>query len=85
MSEKPDAQKLLIKEHYKVLILQLPKLKAVLTAKVFLWITYPKGTSKVKTDVNKDKIAAFAKTLGLQAISMVSIDETWSALRLKII
>lgn len=57
----------------------------MLNAKGLLWITYPKGKSKFNTDTNQDKIAAYAKTLGLQAISMVLIDATWSALRLKII
>ncbi len=64
---------------------QLNGLKAILTPKVLLWVTYPKGTSKVKTDLNGDVIATYAKTIDLQAIAMVSIDQTWSALRLKII
>ena len=64
---------------------QFAKLKKLLTEKGLLWVTYPKGTSKVKTDVNRDKIAAYANTVVLQAVAMVSIDDIWSALRLKII
>ncbi len=63
---------------------QLGKLKSALSPKGLLWVTYPKGTSKVKTDVNRDIIREFAQPVGLQAVAMVSIDDTWSALRLKI-
>jgi len=63
---------------------QLAKLKSTLKPKGILWVTYPKGTSKVRTDVNRDIIRQYAQKIGLQAVAMVSIDETWSALRLKI-
>ncbi len=62
---------------------KLSKIRAVLRPKGLLWVTYPKGTSKVKTDLNRDKIREYAKKFGFEAIAMVSIDETWSALRLK--
>jgi predicted CoA-binding protein len=62
---------------------QLSKLKSVLKSQGLLWVTYPKGTSKVKTDINRDIIRQFAQKVGLQAVAMISIDETWSALRLK--
>lgn len=49
-----------------------------------LWIAYFKGTSKFKTDIHRDSINAYAKTLGMAGIAMISIDQDWSALRLKI-
>jgi predicted CoA-binding protein len=64
---------------------QLVKLKSVPSPRGLLWVTYPKGTSKVKTDVNRDIIRRFAQKIGLQAVAMVSIDATWSALRLKMV
>ena len=63
---------------------QLGKLKSVLSPKGLLWVTYPKGTSKIRTDINRDIIREFAQKIGLQVVAMISIDETWSALRLKI-
>jgi hypothetical protein len=48
-----------------------------------LWITYPKGTSAVKTDINRDIINTYANTVGWQGVAMVSIDATWSAMRMK--
>ncbi len=64
---------------------QLGQMKALLKPDGSLWVTYYKGTSKTKTDINRDSIYAYALTLGLQAVAMVSIDEDWSGLRLKIV
>lgn len=96
VSEKPVAQKLLIKEGRKVLFVnepkgyrdsiglsktveivkssqnadviqvfvnsrkeleeQLPKLKKYLNKNGILWVTYKKGSSKIKSDINRDSI-----------------------------
>jgi hypothetical protein len=63
---------------------QLDRLKPFLKPQGLLWVTYPKGTSKKKTDVNRDVIREYAESTGLQAVALVAVDETWSALRLKI-
>ncbi len=62
---------------------QLPRLRKLLAPKGILWVTYHKGTSKVKTDINRDTINAYAHSIGLEGVAMISIDEDWSALRLK--
>jgi hypothetical protein len=59
--------------------------KAVAYTQVILWVTYLKGTSKLKTDINRDTIRSYAHSLGLEGVSILSIDEDWSALRLKVI
>ena len=64
---------------------QLSRLKDLLAPKGMIWVTYHKGTSKVKTDINRDTINAYAGNLGMQGVAMISIDEDWSALRLKLI
>jgi hypothetical protein len=48
-----------------------------------LWITYPKGTSKVKTDLNRDILWKQLKDYGFDAIAIFSVDATWSAMRFK--
>jgi hypothetical protein len=48
-----------------------------------LWIAYPKGSSKVKTDVNRDKLWVAVKPFGWQPIRQIALDEVWSALRFK--
>lgn len=62
----------------------LGKLKQALAPNGLLWVTYHKGTSSVKTDINRDTIATYAQTIGLRPVAMISIDADWSALRLKV-
>lgn len=64
---------------------QLPRLKELMAPKGMIWVTYHKGTSRVKTDIHRDSINAYAKSLGLEGVAMISVDEDWSALRLKLI
>jgi predicted CoA-binding protein len=64
---------------------QLPKLKPLVKPKGMLWVTYHKGTSRIKTDIHRDTIAAYARSLGMEGVAMIAIDADWSALRLKIV
>ncbi len=61
----------------------LPPLAKLLAPKGMLWVSYHKGTSKVKTDINRDTINAYANSLGLQGVAIISIDDDWASLRLK--
>lgn len=45
-----------------------------------VWISYPKGN---KTDVNRDSIGELVDEYGWRLVSNVSLDDTWSAVRLK--
>jgi hypothetical protein len=45
-----------------------------------LWIYYPKSTSKIQTDLTRDKgWDALLKVPNLQWVSLIAFDETWSA------
>lgn len=48
-----------------------------------LWFAYPKGTSKMKTDINRDTIRVKGEEFGITTVTAISIDETWSALRFR--
>jgi len=48
-----------------------------------LWFAYPKGTSKVKTDINRDTIRTTGEEFGITTVTAISIDDTWSALRFR--
>ena len=48
-----------------------------------LWFAYPKGTSGVKTDVNRDILRVTAEEYGVTAITAISINAIWSALRFR--
>ncbi len=59
--------------------------KAVKAAKTdgLIWICYPKGGTKAKTDINRDTLWAAMGKHGLAGVSLVSLDEVWSAMRLR--
>ncbi len=69
----------------KELEAQLPKLKRALAPKGMLWVCYHKGTSKIKTDIHRDTINAYAHTIGLEGVSLISVDDDWSAMRFKVV
>jgi len=48
-----------------------------------LWIAYAKGTSKVKTDVNRDKLWAAVQPIGWQPVRQIALDDVWSLMRFK--
>jgi len=48
-----------------------------------LWIAYAKGASKVKTDVNRDRLWTAVQLLGWQPVRQIALDEVWSAMRFK--
>src|SRR5512143_4283476 len=56
---------------------QLGILKKKVKPAVILWVAYPKGTSGVNTDINRDSIRGYALGIGFQAVAMLAIDQTW--------
>ncbi len=63
---------------------QLVKLKPLLSPQGILWVTYPKDTSKIRTEINRDSIRKHAQSIDLEAVAIFSVDANWAALRLKI-
>ncbi len=64
---------------------QLPQLKSALAPNGMIWVTYYKGTSKTKPDINRDSINSYAQSIGMQGVAMISIDQDWAALRIKLV
>jgi hypothetical protein len=58
-----------------------PGAMALLKYDGLFWIAYPKKTSKIKTDIDRDSGWAKMKTMGMAGVAMVALDETWSAMR----
>ena len=48
-----------------------------------LWISYPKRSSKVVTDLTRDVMWKLMGDTGLRPVSQVSVDAVWSALRFR--
>ena len=47
------------------------------------WIVYPKLSSTLKSDINRDTIWAAGHELGIDTVTAVSLNETWTALRFR--
>src|SRR6266702_3704335 len=48
-----------------------------------VWISYPKKTSKVPGNLSRDVIREAMSAAGWRSVSIVAIDEVWSALRFR--
>ena len=48
-----------------------------------LWISYPKRSSKVETDISRDVGWDTIAKAGLRPVFQISIDDVWSALRFR--
>jgi hypothetical protein len=64
------------------LVTKLPSWLKVLPVDAAIWVSWPKKTAKVPTDITEDTIRAVALPLGLVDIKVCAVDETWSALKL---
>lgn len=71
-----------INNHKEFLNFLQTELKNIETDSV-LWFAYPKGSSKIKTDINRDTIRMTGEEFGITTVTAISIDDTWSALRFR--
>ncbi|MGB7875600.1 MAG: hypothetical protein WBL25_14550, partial [Anaerolineales bacterium] len=46
-----------------------------------VWEAYPKGSSGVKTDINRDKLWDALKSTGWRPVRQIAVDHIWSVLR----
>jgi hypothetical protein len=58
-----------------------PKLKKNLDLAGTLWISWPKGASKVKTDLNENVVREIGLSNGLVDVKVCAVDEVWSGLK----
>ncbi|MEK6748814.1 MAG: hypothetical protein AABY83_06365 [Pseudomonadota bacterium] len=50
----------------------------------FLWVSWPKRSAGVPTDITEDRIRGIALPMGWVDIKVCAVDPTWSALKLVI-
>ena len=64
---------------------ELSEILAAIRHSMILWIYYPKGSSKIQTDLTRDKgwdtLLAHSE---LQWLSLISFDDTWSAFAVRL-
>ena len=61
-----------------------PQAVKAIRADGLLWLAYPKGSAKMNTDLNRDVLReTVAERHGLEGVSLVAVDQTWSAMRFR--
>jgi len=60
-----------------------PRLVRALADESLLWISFPKGTSGVQTDLTRDKGSDALEGVDLKWVSLISVNDIWSAFCLR--
>ena len=61
----------------------MPPAVAALAPGASIWVFYRKGSRAAGLDMSRDDIWTIAEELDLRPLGLLSIDETWSAFRLR--
>jgi hypothetical protein len=56
-----------------------PQVMKALDYKGVAWICFPKKTSKIKTDINRDNGWEAISGMGIKFLNLISVNDTWSA------
>jgi len=70
--------------HRSELEKRLPILRAKIANTGTVWVSWPKKSSGISTDVTEDVIREIALPLGFVDIKVCAVDDTWSGLKLMI-
>jgi hypothetical protein len=62
---------------------QMPPAVAGLAPGAALWVFFRKGSKTAGLDMSRDSVWAVAERLDLRPLGLLSIDDTWSAFRLR--
>jgi bifunctional DNA-binding transcriptional regulator/antitoxin component of YhaV-PrlF toxin-antitoxin module len=63
---------------------QLSQMRKKIPDTATIWVSWPKKSAGVPTDVTEDVIRAVALPLGFVDVKVCAIDETWSGLKLMV-
>lgn len=55
--------------------------KAALKKTGMLWVSWPKGSSKIPTDLKRDPIREYLLGIGLVDVKVAAVDQDWSGLK----
>ena len=80
---EPDFVHLFVTER-RILEKELKRLRELLADTGVLWVSWPKKSSRVATDITEDVIRDICLPLGLVDVKVCAVDETWSGLKLMI-
>ena len=60
-----------------------PKAISALKPASILWLSFPKGSSKLQTNLTRDKGWGILRGVELKFITLISVNENWSAFALR--
>ena len=60
-----------------------PKAIKALKPESVLWLSFPKGSSKIQTDLTRDRGWEVLQGLDLKWVTLISVNEDWSAFALR--
>ena len=63
---------------------QLASLRKGIAQNGVVWVSWPKKSAKVETDITEDVIRELALPIGFVDVKVCAVDETWSGLKLMI-
>jgi hypothetical protein len=83
MTEPVQAVHIFVTER-EILKKSLATLRGRLEQNGFVWVSWPKKSSKVETDITEDSIREVALPLGFVDIKVCAVSDVWSGLKLVI-
>ena len=67
-----------------VMLAELTQLRGTMRADATIWVSWPKKSSKVLTDITEDTIREIALPIGLVDVKVCAVSDVWSGLKLVI-
>lgn len=58
-----------------------PEAKTALKKNGILWVSWPKGSSGMQTDINRESVRDYLLKIGLVDIKVAAVDDQWSGLK----
>ena len=80
-SESTDVVHVIV-DRKRGLLKELNELRKILRSSAVVWISWPKKSSRVPTDITEDTIRDAALPLGFVDIKVCAVTEVWSGLKL---
>ena len=81
-AEEAEVVVLFVKDRAELDLL-LPDAVAAIRPDAILWLAYPKLTSSLAGDLNRDVVHTVTLGMGLKTVTQIALDHDWSAMRLK--
>ncbi|MFK7971130.1 MAG: DUF3052 domain-containing protein [Bacteroidia bacterium] len=65
----------------EAMVREVPRYKKALKKDGLMWVSWPKGASKMETDLKREPVRDYLLGIGLVDVKVAAIDEDWSGLK----